>query len=422
MEINFELDTIKGAKLVLWGFVLSALFIIIFSFLGLEGLATFSIFLLPFYFGFMLWVSYCFFKGTKVKATLDLLLMIIGTAYILGINILYLNSYLGNISFTVTVCGCGHVSYYSSIPIDNPIVDAILLNFRGPVSMVYSYAILGFLSIGFCGSMLWIGFVRYKQDLIDSLRHEKNKDLLDYLGAAIGIKRRSEWVVNVALLCIVVIIGGVHFGLWANWLWIVPSHHDDNDIGLFFVTFIGLAVFLSGYFFWLLWHYLRFIDPVDTIFDEHKSIEELLLTDTNFKALWEKMPPEVQDKLEKNSVKELRKYYFDLLLVKRKFVKQVIICALAAGFMGLLSGLFIVPDIILGALAGYILSKKQGGIFWGILLFLCEYLVAFAFKQTMGWTYIYYLPLSIVPWVGGILLAVGFGRYIGDRIEMDSTN
>ena len=110
--------------------------------------------------------------------------------------------------------------------------------------------------------------------------------------------------------------------------------------------------------------------------------------------------------------------------VRRSAQKDIARAAIVLGLIGLCNGFIIIPDILLGGLAGFIIRKKGGGAFWGMTLFAASYLVSFALKWNLGWTVDPWkqdYPFIIILWAGGVGLALASGRFYGEYIDLQST-
>ncbi|MFH1228468.1 MAG: hypothetical protein V1701_11290 [Planctomycetota bacterium] len=144
-----------------------------------------------------------------------------------------------------------------------------------------------------------------------------------------------------------------------------------------------------------------------------KPIKSQSQLDAELKSMWENLPPEVQKKIERKNASDLERYFRETALARKSLKKHVITIAVVLGLIGLSSGLFILPDILFGALAGYILCKMQGGAFWGIALFSGEYAISLAIKFDM-------MPAQFLVLTGtfGLILCGIFGRFYGARLEM----
>lgn len=150
-----------------------------------------------------------------------------------------------------------------------------------------------------------------------------------------------------------------------------------------------------------------------------KTLEQL---DAELKRLWEGLPSKVQDKVKKDYQNDLKKYLKDMESIRRSAFKEMAMSAIILGILGISSGFIILPDILLGALAGFIIRKQGGGAFWGVALFAAVYVVSFALKWSLGWAI---HPSSFPPiiffWAGSVWLALTIGRHYGERIGQQST-
>jgi len=108
--------------------------------------------------------------------------------------------------------------------------------------------------------------------------------------------------------------------------------------------------------------------------------------DAALQSVWADLPPKVKDKVQKDYQNNLNKYLQDMESVRRSAQKDIARAAIVLGLIGLCNGFIIIPDILLGGLAGFIIRKKGGGAFWGMTLFAASYLVSFALKWNLGWT------------------------------------
>ncbi|GAI26023.1 unnamed protein product, partial [marine sediment metagenome] len=124
--------------------------------------------------------------------------------------------------------------------------------------------------------------------------------------------------------------------------------------------------------------------------------------------LWQEMPE--PDRAEFEAKIRLEQARFDQYLqyLQRNRLRHIIIGGILAGVTGLFTGWFILPDIILGALAGYFLNRQEGERYIGMALFGLTYTISFLIKGSISslWSgHIIFTAFYIAIWAGGFIFS-----------------
>ncbi len=159
--------------------------------------------------------------------------------------------------------------------------------------------------------------------------------------------------------------------------------------------------------------------------------EELQSEDAAEIALkrWEELPEEARAEFEEKFKADQERFRRTVGAGMKNSLMSALIGAGTLGILGLLTGWVIIPEIILGALAGYTLNNLKGGGFAGLFIFGGAYLFSLLIKLMLGLVYtnplaveisLFYLSMFLCGQFTALGLGFGYGlkmsRTHADRI------
>jgi len=110
---------------------------------------------------------------------------------------------------------------------------------------------------------------------------------------------------------------------------------------------------------------------------------------------WEELPEDARQEFEEKFKVDQERFRRTVGAGMKNSLMSALIGAGTIGFLGLLTGLMILPEIILGALAGYTLNNLKGGGFAGVLIFGGAYFLSAIGKLVLG--FVYSIPGGGIP-------------------------
>ena len=131
---------------------------------------------------------------------------------------------------------------------------------------------------------------------------------------------------------------------------------------------------------------------------------------------WAEMPASARAEFEDKFRAEQKQFNKYVAGLGKSRLRTVIIGALIGGFCGLFTGWVIVPDIILGGLAGYELNRRGGGQYTGMVVFGIAYSAGFVFKgltDLLPHINSYCGTFYIAFWSAGALFSLVSGSVFG---------
>ena len=134
------------------------------------------------------------------------------------------------------------------------------------------------------------------------------------------------------------------------------------------------------------------------------------------KREWDIMPNKMRMEFEAKCKVEQERWEEHNIFLRKSRMLHTIVGSALGGVTGLLTGIVIIPDVVLGAVACYYLNHRGGGQYTGMALFGIIYIVSSVLKGAfaMAFTDAFYLPI----WAGGLLLAICGGGAFGIYLDI----
>src|SRR3972149_5060304 len=98
------------------------------------------------------------------------------------------------------------------------------------------------------------------------------------------------------------------------------------------------------------------------------------------KREWDIMPNEMRMEFEAKCKAEQERWEEHNIFLRKSRMLHTIVGSALGGVTGLLTGIVIIPDVVLGAVAGYYLNHRGGGQYTGMALFGIVHIVSSVLK------------------------------------------
>lgn len=146
---------------------------------------------------------------------------------------------------------------------------------------------------------------------------------------------------------------------------------------------------------------------------------------------WDELSDELKVNFEEGYLNAQTQYKRQKAWQRKTAIKYTIVGSMILGITGLFTGKMIIPDIVIGGLAGWLVNFKKGGGYWSMIFFGIGYGVSFILKTVKGLTYVFWFAKEWldpwIPWHGNmamhgaiftICMAYAFGLLV-ERIHSD---